>query len=67
MVFEMGFFLVHSAAGTWLFIHDQGVEEPGDVRGMLYVPRDSAGAWKMTIAREIHHAGIAVEWSALGR
>lgn len=67
VVFEMGFFFGSLGRGNVAVIHDEGVEEPGDVRGMLYVPKDSAGAWKMRIAREIDHAGIAVEWSALGR
>lgn len=67
VVFEMGFFFGSLGRGNVAVIHDEGVEEPGDVRGMLYVPRDDAGAWKMRIAREIDHAGIAVEWAALGR
>lgn len=67
VVFEMGFFFGSLGRGNVAVIHDEDVEEPGDVRGMLYVPRDAAGAWKMRIAREIDHAGIAVEWAALGR
>lgn len=67
VVFEMGFFFGSLGRGNVAVIHDNGVEEPGDVRGMLYVPRDDAGAWKMRIAREIDHAGIAVDWAALGR
>jgi predicted nucleotide-binding protein len=67
VVFEMGFFFGSLGRGNVAVVHDEGVDEPGDVRGMLYVPRDNAGAWKMRIAREIDHAGIAVEWSALGR
>ncbi|BCW12147.1 hypothetical protein NtRootA4_32090 [Arthrobacter sp. NtRootA4] len=67
VVFEMGFFFGSLGRGNVAVIHDDGIEEPGDVKGMLYVPRDEAGAWKTRIAREINHAGIAVEWSALGR
>lgn len=67
VVFEMGFFFGSLGRGNVAVIHDDGVEEPGDVRGMLYVPRDDAGGWKTRIAREIDHAGIAVDWSALRR
>ena len=36
------------------------VEIPSDYQGVLFTPMDDAGAWKMTLAREIKQAGIKI-------
>ena len=37
------------------------VETPGDLSGVLYVPMDSAGAWKLKLAQNINAAGLTVD------
>ena len=38
-----------------------GVEIPSDLNGVLYVPVDGAGAWRLKLASEIKHAGLRVD------
>ena len=67
VVFEMGFFFDALGRERTSVLLEQGVEEPGDVDGLVYVPLDGAGGWKSTLARNIDAAGIDIDWSALGR
>ena len=47
-------------------LHAGDVTEPGDVRGMLYIPDDSlAHDWKGKLAGELGRAGIGVDLKAL--
>lgn len=64
VVFEMGFFFGALGRDRVAVFLDPGVEEPGDVRGIVYTAIDPAGAWKMTLAREMDAAGLTVKWSA---
>lgn len=65
VIFEMGFFFGALHRGHVAVLLDEGVEEPGDIKGLVYTPLDKGGAWKATIAREIEAAGISVDWAAL--
>lgn len=67
VVFEMGFFFGALGRERTCVLLEEGVEEPGDVAGLVYVPLDGAGGWRSTLARNIHAAGIDIDWSALGR
>lgn len=66
VILELGFFLGAIGRAKVTVLRDPGVEIPTDVLGFAYVERDSAGAWKATLAREIEGAGFDVDWSALG-
>ncbi|MBT2551560.1 TIR domain-containing protein [Arthrobacter sp. ISL-5] len=65
VIFEMGFFFGTLRRGHVAVLLDEGVEEPGNIKGLVYTPLDGGGAWKATIAREIEAAGISVDWAAL--
>lgn len=67
VVFEMGFFIGLIGRARVAVLYDEGVELPSDINGLLYIPIDSAGAWKGKLASEINHAGIEVDWTAIGR
>lgn len=67
VVFELGFFMAALGRKHVAVLMDPGVEEPGDVKGLVYTQLDSAGAWKASLATEIEEAGIPVEWKALRR
>lgn len=67
VVFELGFFMAALGRKRVAVLMDPGVEEPGDVKGLVYTALDSAGAWKAALATEIEEAGIPVEWKALRR
>lgn len=67
VVFEMGFFMGALGRKNVAVLYDDGVEEPGDMKGFVYTALDAAGGWRAYIAREIEAAGITVDWSALGQ
>ena len=67
VVFEMGFFAGALGRSRMAVLYDRGVEVPSDLGGLVYIERDSAGAWRTQVARELGAAGFAVDWSALGR
>lgn len=67
VVFGMGFFFGALGRDRTSVLLDHGVEEPGDVDGLVYIPLDKAGGWKSALARNIEAAGITIDWSALGR
>lgn len=65
VIFEMGFFYAALGRHRVAAFLEEGVEEPGDVRGVVYNPIDNSGGWKNLLARELAAAGIDVDYSAL--
>ena len=61
VVFELGMFIGRLGRSKVAVLYEHGVELPSDVNGILYTPLDSAGAWKLSLARELLAAGIAVD------
>ncbi|WP_129669878.1 TIR domain-containing protein [Phytoactinopolyspora endophytica] len=66
VVFELGFFFGALGRDRVAFLYEEGLESPSDVDGLVYLPLDSGGAWKMQLARELASVGLGVDWSALG-
>jgi hypothetical protein len=67
VVFEMGYFMGKLGRENVAVLMEEGVEEPGDIRGMLYIAWDSFGVWKNKLAGEISQAGHDVDLSILTR
>lgn len=65
VVFELGFFLAKLGRARVVILYEEGVELPSDIHGVLYIPLDSQGAWRMAVARELQAAGIVVDLTAL--
>lgn len=61
VVFEHGFFIGKLGRDHVCAFVKGDVETPGDLGGVLYVPMDSAGAWKMKLAQNINAAGLTVD------
>lgn len=61
VVFEFGFFFGALGRNRVAVLHEDGVELPSDVNGVIYIPLDGAGAWKMLLARELKGAGLDVD------
>lgn len=64
VVFEAGYFAGRLGRARVVLLHEPGVERPGDLDGIVYVPLDG-GSWKMKLAHELMNAGIPVDWSGL--
>jgi hypothetical protein len=67
VVFEMGYFMGKLGVKKVAVLHGAGVEEPGDVRGMLYIPYNATfgNEWKGKLAGEIKKAGHDVNLDVL--
>ena len=62
VVFEHGFFFAKLGRSrvVALYRDEEGFEKPSDVDGVLYVPYDDAGAWKIDLVRELQACGYEV-------
>ena len=61
VIFELGFFMGWLGRSRVCALHKAGVEILSDYDGVIYVPMDDPGAWKLSLAREIKAAGIEVD------
>ena len=61
VIFELGFFLGKLGRDRVCALYKEGVEIPSDYKGVLFVPMDEAGAWKLSLAKEIKEAGISID------
>lgn len=41
------------------------VETPNDISGVVYVPMDEHGAWKLALAKELRNSGYAVDMNSV--
>lgn len=65
VVFEAGYFSGRLGRNRVVLLHEANVELPSDLHGVVYIPLDAAGAWKMKLTNELSSAGIPVDWSGL--
>lgn len=61
VIFELGYFLGRLGRKRVCVLYREGVEIPSDYQGVLFVPLDDGGAWKLPLAREIKAAGFEVD------
>lgn len=65
VILELGYFMGKLGRGRVCALYKEGVEIPSDYQGVLYIPMDSGGAWRMALAKEIKNAGIEVDLNKL--
>lgn len=61
VILELGFFLGALGRGRVCVLHTGDIEIPSDYDGVLYVPLDERGAWRLAIAREMKIAGVELD------
>ncbi|AZT83956.1 MAG: DNA-binding protein [Sphingobium sp.] len=61
VVFELGYFCSALSREKVCVLYKEGVEIPNDFSGVVYTPMDSAGAWKLSLAREMKASGLNVD------
>lgn len=61
VVFELGYFIGKLGRNRVIALKLDSVEEPSDLHGVLYVPFDAGGAWKLVLARELKAANVDVD------
>lgn len=65
VVFEAGYFSGRLGRARVVLLYEEGLELPGDLDGIVYVPLDPGGAWKPKLAQEMESGGFEVIWSGL--
>ena len=61
VVLELGLFLGALGRNRVCALHKGDVELPSDYDGVIYVPMDDAGGWRLLLAREIKHSGMHID------
>lgn len=61
VVLELGFFIGRLGREKVCALLKDPVEFPSDYFGIVYVPWDDAGAWKMELAKEMRAAGYDID------
>jgi predicted nucleotide-binding protein len=65
VIFELGCFVGRLGPGKVCALCEEGLEIPLDDSGVVCVPMDSRGGWKLLIAKEIKQAGIEIDLNKL--
>jgi predicted nucleotide-binding protein len=61
VVLELGYFIGRLGRDRVCALKRGDLELPSDVVGVVYVPMDPGGAWKLLLAREMREAGLPVD------
>jgi len=61
VVFELGFFIGRLGRGKVCALYTQGVELPSDFQGVVYIPLDASGAWRLSLAKELKASGLNID------
>lgn len=61
VILELGFFLGRLGRERVCALYEEGVEIPSDYEGVLFVPLDKAGAWRLLLGRELRAAGLEAD------
>ena len=61
VVFEHGYLNAKLGRNKVCALVEDGVEYPGDLSGIVYIPIDKNGAWKLGVAKEMKAAGLIVD------
>lgn len=65
VIFEMGYFMGRLGRTRVRALCKEGVEMLSDYDGVLYIPMDAAGAWKLQLAKELKSAGYEIDLNAI--
>jgi predicted nucleotide-binding protein len=58
VIFELGFFIGKLGHSKVCSLYMEGVEILSDYQGVVYIPMDKEGGWRIRLARELVAAGI---------
>jgi predicted nucleotide-binding protein len=64
VILELGYFLGKLTRARVAALHWKGVEIPSDYDGVVFIPFDEVGGWKLLLAKELREAGLAVNMNA---
>jgi predicted nucleotide-binding protein len=61
VVLELGLFIGALGRARVCALHKGNLELPSDFDGVVYVPMDDAGGWRLLLAREMKQAGFQID------
>lgn len=61
VVFEHGYLIGKLSRKNVCALVKGDVETPNDISGVVYVPQDAAGAWKLMLAKELKSSGYNID------
>ena len=65
VILELGFFWGRLGRKKVCALLDGDMDMPSDYGGVLYIPLDDAEGWKLTLARELRAAGMAIDMNLI--
>jgi predicted nucleotide-binding protein len=65
VVFEMGYFMALLRRERVMLLLQEGVEEPSDLKGIIYTALDKDGMWKYRLVKELQEQGYNVSTDSL--
>lgn len=63
VVLELGYFIAKLGRNRVCALRKGEVETPSDFDGVVYVPLDDGGAWKLTLAKEMKAAHLEIDFN----
>lgn len=63
VILELGYFLHGLGRERVCVLHEEGVELPSDIHGIVYVSLDSADGWKLKLCKELQSVGYSFDMS----
>lgn len=60
VIFELGYLLAKLGRDRIRILMEEGVEILSDLYGLIYIPLDSRGTWKLVMAKELRSAGVKI-------
>ena len=61
VIFEFGYFMGKLSRKRVCAMLKGDVEKPSDYAGVLYIPLDDSGGWKMKLIKELQSAGLDID------
>lgn len=65
VLLELGYFIGKLGRSKVCALKKGQVEIPSDFAGIVWENMDEAGAWRITLARELHASGQSLDWSKM--
>ena len=65
VVFEHGYFIAKLGRKNVCALLATGVEKPGDIDGVVYIPYDDNDGWKLSLVKELKTAGYRIDSNSI--